>query len=165
MAKPNTKSLDWLDDMAALAAEKAKNPSANYDDLAETLITTKSKVSYLFALKATFDPAAVKKVRQAAQGNHPFILSYKSALALTDLVGRVPDLPQAVQEALEVILTHRYATRHIEALVEHLAAGNPAKDFDHKKVKNKKREPKKAPSTPLTPPRRLPMDAGHPALP
>ncbi len=140
MEKSNLKSLAWLDKLSAFAAEREKNPDIPHAELAKALGHDKAMVSFLRSLNSCFDPAAVERVRQAAQGPHPFTLSFNSALELAKLNGKVPDLPGAFQDALEVVLARHLAKRHIKNLVDWIASGKPAKDFDPKKIKGNKQD-------------------------
>ncbi len=138
MAEDNPESLGWLDKLAAIKAQLENTPSANRASLAKALNFSESIVAYLRPLIPVLDPAAVEKIRMAAKGNPPFILSFKGAHPLARLRGRVPDLALAVHDALDQILSRRFKKRHITALVNHIISSKPAKDFDPKTVKNKK---------------------------
>ncbi len=99
-------------------------------------------VSKLSAIRDVLDRASLERIRQADQPNSSFTLSYRSAKALTGLKGKVADLPKALQGALDEIFARHLSTRHIEALVDHIASGNPAQDFNHTQVKYKPRKNK-----------------------
>ncbi len=168
MGRFNPKTKDWLDQLSAYALEHQKNPSALYEDQVKTLNISLGTLHNLRSLQRIFDPLAVEKVRKAAvsppagsltepahpnqvprlgaSAQGPFKLSLRQALALTALDGKVPDLPKAVHEALDVILSRHLARRKIEALVVHMVSGKPASDFDHTKVPYKKQEPEEDPS-------------------
>ncbi len=137
-------SLKWLDDLAALTVQVEKTPEASKSELARTLNLHRQVVINLLILSPILDPETVEKIRQAALSDPPYILSYNSAKALTGLKGKVPDLPRAVQEALDLILPRRLATKQIGALVEWMVSGKPVGDFDPSKVKkrSKVRSPK-----------------------
>ena len=111
-------SLDWLDDLAAISAQREKTPSASHAKLAKTLDLTRSYVSNLLAIKPIFDLSTVEKVRQAAPA---FIFSYYSAKVFAGLRGKAEDLAKVGQESLEQVLTHRLTPKQIEALVDHIA--------------------------------------------
>lgn len=158
MAEDNLKSLGWLDNLAALKTQLEKTPSANRASLAKALNLCETVVAYLSTLKPILDPAAIEKIRMAAKGDHPFNLSFKSAQILARLNGRAADLPGAVHDALDQILTRRLANRHIRALVNHIAKGKPAKDFDHTQIKIKREV---FPSFPAAGMERLPNRPGQ----
>ncbi len=93
------------------------------------------------------NPAALEKVRQAA----PFILSFNGAKALIPL-GTMADPSGAVHSALDIILSRRLATRHIEALVEWMISGKSAESFDSKaKQRPKHIQPAQGGPTQLAP--------------
>jgi hypothetical protein len=141
-----------------------KTPSARRKELAKTLDLHPTMVTFLKAIKPCFDPAAIEKVRQAAQGifpstsnvlgqsnpvvqleasqQMPYTLSFNSAQALAGLNGKVTDLPGSVNSALDVIFTHRLITKQIKSLVKWMVSGKPAAEFDpRKKVKKSKVKP------------------------
>ena len=142
MARFNSKTQGWLDQLPILAAEFQKIPLPTTEDLTKTLKAKPAMVSYLKTLNTLFDPATMDKVRQATQADPPYDLSFNNVRTLLGLKGRVKDFPAAFHEALDVVLARRLKTRHIENLVEWIASGNPAKDFDPKQARNKKRETK-----------------------
>jgi len=130
LAESKPESIDWLDKLATLTAERDKNPSVKIAELAKTLDISEGQVSNYSAIQKCFDKAALEKVRQAAQANPPHRLSFKSARALANLNGQVDDLSGSLQEALDVIYARHLLTKQIEALVEWMVSGKPAKDFD-----------------------------------
>jgi len=138
MAFRKTEPLAWLDKLAALSAQLENTPTANPSELARLLNFDRKLVNNLLGLKELLDPVAIERIRQAAQDEHPYSLSYNNAAALVGLIDRVPDPPRAAREALEAALSRHLETRHIEALVEHLVEGKTAGEFDHTKVKYKK---------------------------
>ena len=125
-------SLDWLDDLSALEAEQQKNPSAKTGKLADALDNHKSMISFLLAIQACFDPAAIEKIRLADKNASKFTLSFNSARALSRLKRKVKveDLSSLVHAALDVTLFRRLKTKQIEALVGWVASGKPAAEFD-----------------------------------
>ncbi len=127
-------SLDWLDDLSALGAEQQKDPSAKTSKLADALDSHKSMISFLLAIQACLDPAAIENIRLASQRTPSFTLSFNSARALSRLNKRVKaeDLSSQVHTALEVILARRLATKDIKKLVAWMVNGNPAETFDPK---------------------------------
>jgi hypothetical protein len=131
-----SESLVWLDNLAALEAQLQKTPSATHAELAETLNLKRPYVSLLLTLKPILDPAAVEKVRLAS--NSGFVLSFNGAKALIPL-GKLADPSGAVHTALDIILTRRLVTRHIEALVDGMISGKPAESFDSKAKQRPKR--------------------------
>jgi hypothetical protein len=88
-----TETLDWLDKLAALKAQVEKTPDASYAKLAKAINDHKSNITFLMAIKACFDPAAIEKVKRAAPS---FILSFNSAKELSALNGKVADLSPIV---------------------------------------------------------------------
>jgi hypothetical protein len=137
-------NLDWLDDLAALTAQVEKTPSAKRKELAKTLVLHPSMITFLKAIKPCFDPAAIEKVRQAAQANPPYILSFNSVQALSGLNGKVTDLASSVHAALDVILSRRLDTKHIKALVEWMAKGNSPDIFNESETGKKTKTGKSA---------------------
>ncbi len=135
MPQPTPESKAWMESLSDLAADIEKHQKVKHADRADALDLHPTKLSFLLALHRCLDPAALAKIRQAAQGDHPFTLSFKSAKALAELEGRVPDLSKAVHEALDQILPHHLATLQIKALVDHMASGKPAQEFDPTQVK------------------------------
>jgi hypothetical protein len=122
MAEFKSKSLDWLDKLKTL---RAQSPDATTDELKEVLNHGKSQISDLQAIDECFDLAAVEKVRQAAQSNPPYTLSFRSARALACLAkAEVADLPKTFHDALDATLSRRLATGQIESLVKSLVEGN-----------------------------------------
>ncbi len=144
-----TPTLDWLDKLVALKAQLEKTPSAKRAGLAKALKFSETFVAYLLTIHPVLDQAAIDKIRSANKDNPPFTLSFKSAQAFSGLRGGVPNPVAAGHEILDQVLAHHLTRRHIEALIDHIASGKPAKDFDHKKVRNKR---SKKPSTPTIPP-------------
>jgi hypothetical protein len=143
-------TLDWLDKLVALKAQLEKTPSAKRADLAKVLNFSETFVVYLLTLHPILDQAAIEKIRLASQGSAPFTLSFKSAQAFSGLKGKVPNPIATGHEILDQALSHHFTRRHILAMIDHIASGKPAKDFDHKKVRNKR---SKKPSLPIvTPP-------------
>jgi hypothetical protein len=134
------KSLNWLNQLEDLNNLLQTNLSPTRKVLRDALRLGDSQITDLQNLKPCFDPLAIEKIRQVALATPPFILSSRSALELASLKNKVPDLPKAVHDALDQVLPHRMGKRHIEALVEHMVSGKPAAEFDHTKVKYKKRK-------------------------
>jgi hypothetical protein len=143
-----TPTLDWLDKLVALKAQLEKTPSAKRASLAKALNFSETFVAYLLTIHPVLDQAAIEKIRLASKSDPPFTLSFKSAQAFSGLRGKVPNSIAAGHEILDQVLAHRLTRRHIEALINHIASGKPAKEFDHKKVKNRRF---KEPSTPIVP--------------
>ena len=146
MSNIKSESLVWLDNLAALEAQVQKTPSATHTQLADALNLKRPYVSLLLALQPILDPAALEKVRSSAnnaleQSNRiaqleasqqmPFVLSFNGAKALIPL-GKMANPSGAVHTALDIILTRRLVTRHIEALVDGMISGKPAESFDSK---------------------------------
>ena len=130
MAEFKSKSLDWLKKLDSL---RAQPPGASRPDLQKALDKTNTQITELQAIDACLDPAAIEKIRLAAQDNPPHILSYRNARALSGLKrAKLTDLSTAVHAALDFILTHRLDTTQIENLVEWMLKGNPAESFDPK---------------------------------
>jgi len=130
MAGLKSESLSWVDQLETI---RALGPTASRTDKKKTLNLSDGLVTAVINLEACFDPAAVKKVRQAAQANPPFILSSNSAKALIGLKKRkVADLHGSVHAALDVIFVHRLTPKQIEALVNWMVSGKPASEFDPK---------------------------------
>ena|GEM_PF-1290132 len=128
MAGLKPESLSWVDQMETL---RALGPNASRADRKEALNVKESQITILNNLDDCFDPAAIEKVRQAAQANPPYILSSNSARALVWLKkNKVADLHGSVHAALDVILAHRLDTRHIKALVDWILSGKPAAEFN-----------------------------------
>jgi hypothetical protein len=138
MADLNQESSDWLVDLAALEAEIEKTHSTQRPDLANALGFTLSKVNHLWAVRPLSDPAIITKIRQAAIANPDNPFSYKNAEALAKLKGKVPDITKAVHECLDVALPRQFSTQQIKALVEWVAGGKSARDFDPAPTKRKR---------------------------
>jgi len=115
-------SLLWADQIENLKGKTRKEWRA---ELKKAHDLSSSQITYLLAIKACFDQAAIDKIRQAS-----FTLSLNGALALAGLKGKVSDLPGAVHSALDVILAQRLATKQIKALVAWIISGQPASAFD-----------------------------------
>lgn len=152
MGEFKKESLGWLDRLAQLEIEVIKAPNANYAVLAKTLGISKGNLGNLMLIRAILDPEAIDKIRRAALSHkqqalpesasqpvavtqeveaHPgYILSLNCALALTKLKGNVPDLPKAVHEVLDEVISHRFRTKQISNLVAWVISGKSAKDFD-----------------------------------
>jgi len=129
----NSESLEWLDNLAAITNQLEKNPDATHAELGKALNIDRGKITVLLAIKACLDPVAIEKVRQAAQANPPYTLSFNSARALAGLKKKkVSDFHGSVHAALDVIFAQRLETRHIKALVEWMLSGKPASEFDPK---------------------------------
>ena len=79
MSNIKSESLVWLDNLAALEAQLQKTPSATHTQLADALNLKRPYVSLLLALQPILDPAAIEKVRLAA--NSGFVLSFNCAKA------------------------------------------------------------------------------------
>jgi len=136
-------SLVWLDNLAALTVELEKDPKTTHAGLAKALNLNRPYVSSLIAIKSILDPSAIEKVRQAAKGESPYLLSYNSAKVLAGLgKTKLADLPGLVHAALDVIFAQSLETRHIKALVDWIVSGKPASEFDPKY------KPKKTPVEP-----------------
>ncbi len=140
MGNVNPETLDWLDQLEALKAQFREGKKPKREVLKAALQLKDSHITTLLAINACFDPAALDKVRQAAQSNPPFILSSNCALSLTKLRGKVPDLPKALHESLDQVIARHLIPLQIDALVSHIASGKPAQEFDHTKVKRKSRK-------------------------
>ena len=125
MAGLNSQSLNWLDQLDTLKA----NPNASRTELQEILGFGNTQITRLQALEDCFNSAAAEKVRQAAKADPPFILSSKSALALTSLNGKVTDLPATLHAALDLVLARRLKTEQIKALVKWIIQGNSQDTF------------------------------------
>ncbi len=136
----NEKSLKWLDKLSELKAELKKKTPPNNDELAKKLNLSKSMLSFYKTINNCFDESAVDKVRRAAQGPRPHTLSFKSALALAGIKDKVSDLPGAAHAVLDAALSRRLAKRKIAALVDWVASGKPAQDFDPAKAGKKSPE-------------------------
>jgi len=67
-------SLDWLDDLSALEVEQQKDPSAKPGKLANALDSHNSMISFLLAIQACLDPAAIEKIRLAAKNTPKYTL-------------------------------------------------------------------------------------------
>jgi len=129
----NPKSLSWLDQMDTLKG----NPNASRIELQKMLDLGNSQISNLRTLGDCFDPTAAEKVRQAAIAKPPFILSSKSALALSGLNGKVADLPASLHAALDVALARQLATGEIKSLVKWIIQGNSPESFKESAVPQK----------------------------
>jgi hypothetical protein len=57
MPNSNPESLVWLDNLASLTAQLEKTPDASHASLARAIKLHKSMVTFLFAIKACFDPS------------------------------------------------------------------------------------------------------------
>jgi hypothetical protein len=138
----NPESLSWVDQLEAL---RALGPTASRADCKKALNVRESQITILNNLDDCFDPAAIEKVRQAAKGDPPYILSSGNAKALVELKkAKVSDLLGKVHAALDVIFARRLATKQIKALVKGMVSGNPAAEFDpRKKVKPVRLTPEK----------------------
>jgi hypothetical protein len=134
MAGLKKESLVWLDQLEVLNTHPDSTSRA---ELIRTLNVKNSHITNLRALKPCFDPKAVEKVRQAALATQPYTLSFNSALALAGLKNRVSDFPTAFHTALDLALSRRLSLRHIKALVQWMASGKPASEFDHTTVPRK----------------------------
>ncbi len=143
MAGKRPESLAWLDDLDDLKAELKKDPSAVASKLAPILGKNRTKTTFLLALNNCLDPLALEKIIHAAEGNPPFTLSFNNAKVLSKLDENVADLPRVVHEVLDVAIKNDLVTLQINALVDHVISGKPAKDFDPKQVKRKTRSDKK----------------------
>jgi hypothetical protein len=120
-------SLSWVDKLEKLRAQPS---DASRAELKEALNSVNSHITDLQNIGECLDPKAIEKVRQASQGNPPYILSLNSAKALTGLKGRVTNLSNAVHAALDVTLTLRLAPKKIKNLVKWIISGKPASEFD-----------------------------------
>jgi hypothetical protein len=119
----NPESLSWVNQLETI---RSLGPNASRADRKKALNLSNALVSNIINLEVCFDPAAIEKVRQAAQANPPFILSSNSAKALIGLKKRkVADLHGSVHAALDVIFALRLDTRHVKALVDWIISGNP----------------------------------------
>src|SRR5665213_1613093 len=89
-------------------------------------------ISFLLAIQACLDPAAIEKIRLAAKNTPKYTLSFNSARALSRLKKKVKaeDLSSLVHAALDVTLSLRLTTKQIESLVEWMVSGKPASEFD-----------------------------------
>jgi hypothetical protein len=137
MGNVKQESLNWIDQLEALKALYQGGRKPKRPELKDALKLGDSHITTLLAIKDCFDQAALDKVRQAAQSATPYTLSSNGAYALTRLKGRVPDLPKTLHEALDEALSRHMIPVQIEGLVEHMVSGNPAKEFDHTKVKRR----------------------------
>lgn len=131
-----SESLVWLNNLAALEAQLQKTPSATHTQLADALNLKRPYVSVLLALQPVLNPAAIEKVRLASTSG--FVLSFNGAKALIPL-GTMANPSGAVHSALDIILTRRLATRHIEALVDGMINGKSTESFDSKAKQRPKR--------------------------
>ncbi len=150
MAEFRTESLNWLDKLEVL---RAQPPDATTPELMKALNQGKSQISDLQAIDGCFDLAAVDKVRQAAQSNPSYTLSFRSARALAGLAkAKTTDLPRLAHSALDITLSRRLTTVQIEALVDWLVQGNSLETFKEpeagKKGKTKADKKTKAQSQP-----------------
>ncbi len=150
MSRLNPESLAWLDQVKTLQTELN---NASRDEIQKALNLSTSHVTNLLRLKACFDANALEKVRMAASPagilspsgtQQAFILSFKSALALTGLkklktadLSPTGGLFAVIHAALDFILSHRLTTGQIKALVEWLKAGKPITAFDPKRAVSK----------------------------
>jgi hypothetical protein len=127
-------SIVWVDQIEAIHAQYQRKPSSKRVDLKEALNCRDSQLTILLKLDNCFDPAAIAKVRQATRDPNPFILSSNSALALAGLKNKVKaeELASLVHAALDVIFARRLTTKQILALVDWMANGKPATEFDPK---------------------------------
>jgi len=123
--KPETR--DWLKDLAAVSAQLKKKPQPLLAKIGKTLNLHRPTVSVLAAIEPIFDPPTVKKVLQAASGNHPYTFSFSSAKELVRLNGRVEDYPKTGRELVEQILAEHLATGQINARVTQITGVQPAK--------------------------------------
>ncbi len=156
-------SLAWLDNLASLEAQYRGKASLTQNELAKALNLSPTHIGYLQAIGTSFDQAALEKVRQAGQGNPPFILSLNSALELARLKGKVPNLPSAVHAVLDEVISRRLAKKSIKGLVIWVASGKPATEFDpsapkptiegitEKSIDAKRQSPVDRPQIPINP--------------
>jgi hypothetical protein len=145
-----SESLVWLDQLTALRAQK---PDASRDELKKALKLGDTQISGLQNLDDCLDPAAIEKIRQAANGTLPSasnalgqsnpvaqlgasqqmqILSFKRAVALATLAIKIDkvDLHTHFHAALDVTLALRLAPKKIKTLVKWIVSGKPASEFD-----------------------------------
>ena len=133
-----SESLSWADKLEKLRAQPS---NASRTELKEALQSVNSHITDLQNIGDCLDPKAIEKVRQAAQSNPPYILSFNSAKALVGLKGKVNDLPGTAHTALDVIFAHQLSTKKIKNLVKWIISGKPAAEFDpNKKLANTKEE-------------------------
>jgi hypothetical protein len=127
----NPESLSWVNQLETL---RTLGPSASRADRKKALNVRESQITILNHLDDCFDPAAIEKVRQAAKGATPYILSSGNAKALVELKkAKISDLPGKVHAALDVIFTHHLTTKQIKSLVKWMVSGKSADEFDPKK--------------------------------
>ncbi len=138
MSESNQKNLEWLDKLTGLRAQVKKTPSATHGELAKALDLQRPTVSHLYALKDILDQAAEDKIQQAAEGKNPYLLSFNNAKILAGLNGKIDGLPGSFHPILDVIISRRFKTRHIENLVDWVIAGHPAAEFDPLKQQSKR---------------------------
>jgi len=140
MAGLNPESLIWLDYIETLRAQPA---NATRADLQKAVNRPNSQISVLLTLKDCLNPEDIEKIKQAAKGNQPYTLSYRSAQALASLKTKVWDLPGDFHTALDKTLSLRLTTLQIKALVERIADEEPLEDFDPQKIKPVRKAAKK----------------------
>jgi hypothetical protein len=134
MAENSTESQDWLDKLEALKAILKEDPNLSQASWAAKLGFKPGQASYYSSFRHLFDQAAIDKIRQAAQADPSYIFTYNNARALIALKSKVKGHPEAIHPILDLILTHRMATRHIEALARWVKVGKPIGEFDHTTV-------------------------------
>lgn len=117
-------SLDWLDDIAAITAQREKTPSGSHADWANSLKLNRGYVSQLLALQPIFDPPTVEKIRQAAPS---FVFSYSRVKELSRLKGKVEDFPNAGREVVEKTLAGHLTSVQIKDLVDKIIGVKPQK--------------------------------------
>jgi|GEM_PF-3682090 len=131
MAENSSNPLAWLDDLIALKSQIEKIVSKDRKDLAKELDMGEGYVAYLLAINGILDQAAFEKIRQAAQGSRPYNLSFNNARTLARLKRKVKEnLRDKVHEILDVILARRLKNKNIENLVNWVASGKSAVEFD-----------------------------------
>jgi hypothetical protein len=133
MTQFSEESLGWLDKLEIINASVQSDTTLTQTSFVDKLKISPAQASYLYSLKDCLDQAAIAKVRQAAQANPPYVLSFTSAKALVGLKKKkVADLHGLIHAALDVIFALRLDTRHIKALVDWIASGKPVSEFDPK---------------------------------
>ncbi len=121
-----SKSLVWLDRLEDLKKHLQAKPNSKTPEIQKALKLEKSQVYEFLKLNDCFDLPAIQKVRSAM----PYFMSFRNALALAGLNGKVGDLPGAFHPALDLVLTRELTTIQIEYLVEWIVSGKPVGEFD-----------------------------------
>ncbi len=121
--------MEWLGQVEVIKNQLQKDPQSPRAILMQTLNVKKGRLSYLYKINACFDQQALNRVRQAAQSTPPAFVPFGNARALAVLGDKIPKPYEPVHEALEVVISNQLTLPQIEALVDHIASGKPAKDF------------------------------------